>query len=394
VRGAPLPSPPLPTRSAMAAAPSLGARYLPPEQVLGILVGEGERAALEEAVADVAASVGAPRGLSRPCHYMVYGHQADTAEALAPAAASASSPARTAPGEHEEGAVSALRQFSERLVQKLLGEGGTEQARIISIRVLFAPPGCEGQHFHLDYGQAFEAVDTIFVAFTTVTAGNCTEVLDWRSPSDAAAALQYARAVGKRLDGRALHKHVLASRRRHKTAVACDEAPLAQIMPLESAQWGVWVVPTSHCLHRRGPTLSGEGSGPVRVTLNIDVARPALDPPRPVLAEPSLGPPCPGTSDECPSGSTSDGGSSPDEEMERSSRRAAAPLCKKALEDKHVQTASSAKRFQDSLGAFVCVDTLSSLQSGRICWQEVIDDLSEQDIYLHGGLSFITEGQH
>mmetsp|Transcript_25516 Transcript_25516/g.73288 ORF Transcript_25516/g.73288 Transcript_25516/m.73288 type:complete len:422 (-) Transcript_25516:46-1311(-) len=397
--------------------------YLPPEEVLGSLVSEADRAALEGAVARIAAAVGVPDSLRQPCHYMVYGHQADVKEGLGECGSSPQSSlsadccgppctSSSIPQEcmsSDQTAVSAVRLFSERLVERLQGSDSTTYSKIISIRVLFAPPHCEGQCFHLDYGQVFRAVDTVFVAMSAVSAGNCTEVLQWRFWDDAVAALEYARMLGKRVDGGDLYAHIAASRPAGLAADPSADVPLARILPLESKQWGIWVVPTSHCFHRRGPTVLAKG-GPVRVTLNIDVAREVFDTTQGFCAlGASMGPtflgqesrlqPCHGDCsnraerigaavvdtgncrqciDDCATGSTSKGSSSSEDE-DKAPRRALPPD-------------APARRFEDSLGAFVCVDTLRSLQTGRICGQDMIDDLSEQDIYLCGELGRIVSG--
>lgn len=353
-----------------------GARYLPPERVLGQLVTEEEQAAVEEAVEQIAVAVGVPGKLRRACHYMVYGHQAEAREgegACAPSASSSAAPPARAPGDE---AVLTVRRFSELLVERLLGSDGDGRgcSRIVSIRVLFAPPDCEPQSFHLDYGQAFEAVDTVFVALTSVAADNCTEVLQWQSPGDAAAALDYARRLGGCVDGRDLLSHISACRGAQAGACIAGDAPLARVAPLESARWGVWVVPTSHCFHRRGPTLHGEG-GAVRVTLNIDVAR-ATGSLGGALADPAVGPgsgSCAQGSGECATASTSEGSSS-------------------SRTDEEGEETAALRRFEASLAAFVCVDTQRALQTGRVCGQESVDDLSEQDIYLHGDLGQIVAG--
>eukprot|EP01062_Namystynia_karyoxenos_P037118 TRINITY_DN27024_c0_g1_i1.p2 TRINITY_DN27024_c0_g1~~TRINITY_DN27024_c0_g1_i1.p2 ORF type:complete len:257 (+),score=40.26 TRINITY_DN27024_c0_g1_i1:68-772(+) len=141
------------------------------------------------------------------------------------------------------GADGAACAVARRLVAELLPHLG-----IVSIRMLYSPPGCPAQQWHLDFAQDFGEVRTIFVGVTSATADNCTELL--RFGSGEADLVAKARGTGRPLP------------RAEWSAVPHS------IVPVEMAQWETVVLHTSHCFHRRGANHSGA----TRVTFNIDCA--------------------------------------------------------------------------------------------------------------------------
>ena len=103
-----------------------------------------ERAALEH----VAERVG---DVKEPVHFCVYGHGV------------------TGDKEVESGDLLTLRKAAERFA----GDDGL----VISVRVLFAPPGSVAQKFHLDFARDFDDVETYWVAVTASTKECATELL-------------------------------------------------------------------------------------------------------------------------------------------------------------------------------------------------------------------------
>lgn len=136
----------------------------------------------------------------------------------------------------------ALTALASRLVRQL-----APGLDIISVRMLFSPPGSRAQAWHLDFAKHFSEVKTIFIAVTPSSAANCTEVLDLGNDSERICARARASKGPFQLP-----------------AYECK----ARIAPLLLDQWKVCQLRTSHAFHRRGANTSDY----VRVTFNVDVA--------------------------------------------------------------------------------------------------------------------------
>ncbi|CAE7742068.1 PEP4 [Symbiodinium pilosum] len=166
---------------------------------------------------------------SEPFHYMIWGRNAEGAR-------------QPKGSEH----LATLKEFAAKLAVTL-----TPGMDVISIRVLFSPPGSPAQPFHLDYAQHFSEVRTIFISASPSTASNCTEWLDFgETNSEIVARARQLVQKGITLE--------LSDLSPHKPAV--------QSLVLDAGQ--VCVLRTSHVFHRRGPNRSEF----TRITFNVDVA--------------------------------------------------------------------------------------------------------------------------
>ena len=78
--------------------------------------------------------------------------------------------------ESESGDLLVLRKAAERLA-------GTD-GLVVSVRVLFAPPGSVAQKFHLDFAKDFEDVETYWVAVTESRDECCTELVHFEKEDE------------------------------------------------------------------------------------------------------------------------------------------------------------------------------------------------------------------
>ena len=166
---------------------------------------------------------------TEPFHYMVWGMNAGDGR------------------QSDETHLAVLRDYAVNLASAL-----TPGMDVISVRVLFAPPGCPAQPFHLDYAQHFSEVRTIFVSVSPSTASNCTECLMFgEMNSDVAARARQLVQKGMVVE----------------LSQICDCKPVVQPLVLDA--WQTCILRTSNVFHRRSPNRSDF----TRITFNVDVAR-------------------------------------------------------------------------------------------------------------------------
>eukprot|EP01063_Lacrimia_lanifica_P015543 TRINITY_DN22263_c0_g1_i1.p1 TRINITY_DN22263_c0_g1~~TRINITY_DN22263_c0_g1_i1.p1 ORF type:complete len:296 (+),score=63.95 TRINITY_DN22263_c0_g1_i1:128-889(+) len=193
------------------------------------VVHEPHRAFLAELTADLLAA-----DHSQPCHVMAYGYGAPTPPVTL--------------------LLSAGRRAQLLAIAGALARGFSAEARLLSVRLLVAPPGAGAQQWHLDYrSHAGLNTRTVFAAMTPATEENCTEML---VPADRAAADNFERRVE-------------AVESRDEMPQVAVPAANFQPMSLLLDTFEVACVATSRLPHRRGPT-GACAAGRVRVTLNVD----------------------------------------------------------------------------------------------------------------------------
>lgn len=182
-----------------------------------------------EALQSVADAVLASCKCVEPMHYMIAG--TNVSDARLPSDCSK---------------LDSLRELASDLAAKV-----APGMDVISVRLLFSPPGAPAQPFHLDYARHFSQVKTIFVAVSPATASNCTEFLN----------------LGSR-------NAELVSRAREATESglpACDVEEFKRHSCVEQIvldRWQVCMVNTVNVFHRRGANRSDF----IRIAFNIDCA--------------------------------------------------------------------------------------------------------------------------
>jgi len=124
--------------------------------------------------------------------------------------------------------------------------------QVISVRLLLSPPGAPAQPWHLDYGQHFREIRTVFLALTPARSNNCTETLRFGRPEESARVHALARSANGPL----------------APSLWADERASARAEPLLMERGQVCALRTSHVFHRR----SANRSNYTRITFNVDLA--------------------------------------------------------------------------------------------------------------------------
>jgi len=183
-----------------------------------------------EALQCVADAVLASRPCNEPMHYMIAGN--NVADSCLP---------------NDCSELGLLKALANDLAAKV-----APGMDVISVRLLFSPAGAPAQPFHLDFARHFSDVRTLFVAISSATVLNCTEVLNLGS-----------------------HNAEFVSRARKAAATGSAACKLEDCMdrcigvePLLLDRWQVCMLQTSHAFHRRGANCSDF----IRITFNVDVA--------------------------------------------------------------------------------------------------------------------------
>lgn len=171
-----------------------------------------------------------------PCHFMLYGHGAENEPSL---------PFFNKHDCYEmveiaKSVLDSVSPFSQ------------QTATILSLRLLISSPGSCAQQWHLDYAGTNVNAQTVFIALTSCTPENCTEVVAFDRAEDEHRLLSEASRAGA--EGRPPDLHL------------SDFAGCSSVVPITMEPLEVCRIATSHSLHRR----SHNRSNFTRIVLNID----------------------------------------------------------------------------------------------------------------------------